>query len=311
MAIQESKHMNKEELIQEIKRLKKDKDALILAHNYQIVEIQDIADYRGDSLQLAMLASELNAPVIVFCGVKFMAETAAILNPESTILLPAMDAGCPMADMINEKQLKAFKENYPGSPVVCYVNSSVEVKAESDICCTSSNAVKVINSLNTDKPILFVPDRNLGSWAAKQTGKIVIPWDGYCLVHQWSFTEEDVARLKKKYPSHKLLVHPECDPAIVKYADFVMSTGGMINWMKENDNAIIATELGLIEYLQHIYPEKSIIPLSPTAICKNMKKTTLEHIYNALQYDQYVVKVKPDIAQKAKIAIDRMLELSR
>jgi len=311
LVTQESEKMNKDELIQEIKSLKKDKDALILAHNYQIVEVQEIADYRGDSLQLAMLASELKAPKIVFCGVKFMAETAAILNPESTILLPAMDAGCPMADMIDENQLKAFKQNYPGSPVVCYVNSSVEVKAESDICCTSSNAVKVINSINTDKPILFVPDRNLGSWAAKQTGKNVIPWDGYCLVHQWGFTEEDVRSLKSKYPSHKLLVHPECDPTIVKYADFVMSTGGMINWMKENDKAIIATEIGLVEYLQHIHPEKSIIPLSNKAICKNMKKTTLEHIYKALKYDQYAIEVKTDIAQKAKIAIDRMLELSK
>lgn len=311
MDIQESEKMKKEELISEILRLKKEKNALILAHNYQIVEIQDIADYRGDSLQLSILASQAKAPLIVFCGVKFMAETAAILNPESKILLPVWDAGCPMADMINEAQLKAFKKNYPGSPVVCYVNSSVEVKAESDICCTSSNAVKVLNSLKTDKPILFVPDRNLGSWAAKQTGKNVIPWDGYCLVHQWSFTEEDVLAIKNKYPAHKLLVHPECDPAIVKYADFVMSTGGMMDWVKENDNAIIATEIGLIEYLQHIYPEKSLIPLSPKAICKNMKKITLESIYAALKYNQYEINVIPSIAQKAKVAIDRMLALSK
>ena len=303
--------MKNNELIQEIKHLKKEKNALILAHNYQIVEIQDLADYRGDSLQLSILAKEVKAPLIVFCGVKFMAETAAILNPESTILLPAIDAGCPMADMISLSQLKAFKQNYPGSPVVCYVNSSVEVKAESDVCCTSSNAVKILKSFSNEKPILFVPDRNLGSWAGKQSGKKVITWDGYCLVHQYGFSEEDVLTLKNEYPDYKLLVHPECSPQIIKYADLVISTGGMVDWVKNNDKAIIATEIGLTEYLQHIYPEKSLIPLSPKAICKNMKKTTLENVYNALKYNQYVISVEPNTAQKARKAIDRMLELSR
>ena len=303
--------MVKDELIQEIKRLKAEKNALILAHNYQNIEIQDLADYRGDSLQLSILAKEVKAPLIVFCGVKFMAETAAILNPESTILLPVIDAGCPMADMITLNQLKAFKQNYPGSPVVCYVNSSVEVKAESDVCCTSSNAVKILKSFSTEKPILFVPDRNLGSWAAQQSGKKVITWDGYCVVHQYGFSEEDVLTVKSKYPDYKLLVHPECPPQIIKYADLVVSTGGMVDWVKNNDKAIIATEIGLTEYLQHIYPEKSLIPLSPKAICKNMKKTTLENVYNALKYNQYVISVEPNTAQKARKAINRMLELSR
>ena len=303
--------MVKDELIQEIKRLKVEKNALILAHNYQNIEIQDLADYRGDSLQLSILAKEVKAPLIVFCGVKFMAETAAILNPESTVLLPVIDAGCPMADMITLNQLKAFKQNYPGSPVVCYVNSSVEVKAESDVCCTSSNAVKILKSFSTEKPILFVPDRNLGSWAAQQSGKKVITWDGYCVVHQYGFSEEDVLTVKSKYPDYKLLVHPECDPQIIKYADLVVSTGGMVDWVKNNDKAIIATEIGLTEYLQHIYPEKSLIPLSPKAICKNMKKTTLENVYNALKYNQYVISVEPNTAQKARKAINRMLELSR
>jgi len=303
--------MEKDTLIKEIKRLKTEKNALILAHNYQNIDIQDLADFRGDSLQLSILAKEVKAPVIVFCGVKFMAETAAILNPESTILLPAIDAGCPMADMITLKQLQAFKQNYPGSPVVCYVNSSVEVKAASDVCCTSSNAVKILQSLSTNKPILFVPDRNLGSWAAQQSGKKVITWDGYCLVHQYCFRVEDVLAVKSKYPDYKLLVHPECDPQIIKYADLVISTGGMVDWVKNNDKAIIATEIGLTEYLQHIYPEKSLIPLSPKAICKNMKKTTLENVYNALKDNQYVISVEPNTAQKAKKAIDRMLELSR
>ena len=303
--------MVKDELIQEIKRLKAEKNALILAHNYQNIEIQDLADYRGDSLQLSILAKEVKAPLIVFCGVKFMAETAAILNPESTVLLPVIDAGCPMADMITLNQLKAFKQNYPGSPVVCYVNSSVEVKAESDVCCTSSNAVKILKSFSAEKPILFVPDRNLGSWAAQQSGKKVITWDGYCVVHQYGFSAEDVLTVKSKYPDYKLLVHPECDPQIIKYADLVVSTGGMVDWVKNNDKAIIATEIGLTEYLQHIYPEKSLIPLSPKAICKNMKKTTLENVYNALKYNQYVISVEPNTAQKARKAINRMLELSR
>jgi len=303
--------MEKDALIKEIKRLKTEKKALILAHNYQIVDIQDLADFRGDSLQLSILAKEVKAPVIVFCGVKFMAETAAILNPESTILLPVIDAGCPMADMITLKQLKALKQNYPGSPVVCYVNSSVEVKAESDVCCTSSNAVKILQSFSSEKPILFVPDRNLGSWAAKQSGKNVITWDGYCVVHQYGFSAEDVLAVKSKYPDYKLLVHPECDPQIIKAADMVVSTGGMVDWVKNNDKAIIATEIGLTEYLQHIYPEKSLIPLSPKAICKNMKKTTLVNVYNALKNNQYVISVEPNTAQKAKKAIDRMLELSR
>jgi len=303
--------MVKDELIQEIKRLKAEKNALILAHNYQNIEIQDLADYRGDSLQLSILAKEVKAPLIVFCGVKFMAENAAILNPESTVLLPVIDAGCPMADMITLKQLKAFKQNYPGSPVVCYVNSSVEVKAASDVCCTSSNAVKILKSFSAEKPILFVPDRNLGSWAAQQSGKKVITWDGYCVVHQYGFSEEDVLTVKSKYPDYKLLVHPECDPQIIKYADLVVSTGGMVDWVKNNDKAIIATEIGLTEYLQHIYPEKSLIPLSPKAICKNMKKTTLENVYNALKDNQYVISVEPNTAQKARKAINRMLELSR
>jgi len=303
--------MVKDELIQEIKRLKAEKNALILAHNYQNIEIQDLADYRGDSLQLSILAKEVKAPLIVFCGVKFMAETAAILNPESTVLLPVIDAGCPMADMITLNQLKAFKQNYPGSPVVCYVNSSVEVKAASDVCCTSSNAVKILKSFSAEKPILFVPDRNLGSWAAQQSGKKVITWDGYCVVHQYGFSAEDVLTVKSKYPDYKLLVHPECDPQIIKYADLVVSTGGMVDWVKNNDKAINATEIGLTEYLQHIYPEKSLIPLSPKAICKNMKKTTLENVYNALKDNQYVISVEPNTAQKARKAINRMLELSR
>ena len=299
------------ELIAKIKQLKSDSGALILAHNYQSVEIQDLADFRGDSLQLAVLAEKAQASLIVFCGVKFMAETAAIINPAATILLPAADAGCPMADMINADQLKLFKSQYPGSPVVCYVNSSVAVKAESDICCTSSNAVKVIQSLPDDKPILFVPDKNLGSWAAKQAKREVVTWEGYCPVHQWGFTAKDVLTIKAKHPDYKLLAHPECDIDIVNLADEVMSTGGMMKWIETGDKAIIATEKGLIDYLNHIYPDKHIIPLSPRAICKNMKKTTLEHVYQALLNKQQVITVDMEIAEKARHSISRMLELSK
>ncbi len=298
------------DLIKKIEQLKQEKAAIILAHNYQAVEIQDIADYRGDSLQLSILAAEVKAPLIVFCGVRFMAETASLLNPASDILLPALDAGCPMADMINATQLREFKDQYPGSPVVCYVNSSVQVKAESDICCTSANAVKVLQSLPADKPILFVPDKNLGSWAGKQAGREVFTWNGYCPVHQWGFTEQNVLNMRAKYPDYVLLAHPECDTDILKHADMIMSTGGMMKWVSTGDKAIIATENAFTKYLKHVYPNKQLVPLSPQANCKNMKKTTLEHVYQALLKHQHVIKIEPAIAAKARQSITRMLELA-
>lgn len=298
-----------QELIKKIQQLKNDTSALVLAHNYQAVEIQELADFRGDSLQLAIKAAEVDTSTIVFCGVRFMAETASILNTKADVLLPALDAGCPMADMISAEQLRNFKAEHPGSPVVCYVNSSVEVKAESDICCTSSNAVKVLQSLPADKPILFVPDRNLGTWAGAQADREVIVWDGYCPVHQWGFNIANVQSVRAKYPNYTLLAHPECDSDIIQYADLVMSTGGMMKWIETNDNAIIATENGLTRYMKSLYPQKNIVSLSIQANCKNMKKTTLEHLYLALLNHQHVIKVKPDIAEKAKRCITRMLEL--
>lgn len=298
------------DIITQIKELKKAKNALILAHNYQAIEIQELADFRGDSLQLAILSAQVKSPLIVFCGVRFMAETAAILNPESKVLLPAMDAGCPMADMISADQLNTFKAEHPGSPVVCYVNSTVEVKAESDICCTSSNALKVVSSLPAEQSVLFVPDRNLGSWVAKQSGRKIITWDGYCPTHQWGFTSQDIEAIRAKYPSHQLLAHPECDPAIVDKADLVMSTGGMMQYLEQHDKVIIATENGLTNYLKHIYPAKSIISLSPKAICQNMKKTHLEDVLSALTNEQHHIEVEPGIAAMAKRSIDRMLALS-
>jgi quinolinate synthase len=304
------KETDVEDTIKQIKELKEQKQALILAHNYQAIEIQDLADYRGDSLQLAMLSRDLKSEIIVFCGVRFMAETAAILNPESRVLLPVLDAGCPMADMITADQLKGFKAQHPGSPVVCYVNSTVEVKAESDICCTSSNAVKVLQSLPEDKEILFVPDRNLGSWAAAQSGRKVITWNGYCPTHQWGFGVQDIRNLRAQYPGYRLLAHPECDPTIVSQADFVMSTGGILRYVAEHDEVIIATENGMTEYLQHIYPQKKIVSLSPKAVCQNMKKTGIRDLLRALEQDEHHIVVDADIAARAKKSIDRMLAIS-
>lgn len=303
--------MKNKELITKIKELKEQSGALILAHNYQIVEIQQLADFQGDSLQLSMRAAESKAKTIVFCGVRFMAETAAILNPGAKILLPALDAGCPMAEMITIEQLEQFKAAHPGSPVVCYVNSTAEVKAASDICCTSSNAVQVLESLPADKPILFVPDMNLGHWAAQQAQREVIVWHGYCPIHQWGFNEAEVLELKAKYPQHTLLVHPECDESVVRHADEVMSTGGMMKWMQTHDNAIIATEMGLVNYLQYLYPGKSIIPAATRAVCKNMKKITLELLYKSLLLQQYEITVPEAVAQKALVSINRMLDVSR
>jgi quinolinate synthase len=297
------------DVIQEIHRLKQEKQALILAHNYQAIEIQELADYRGDSLQLSILSAEVQSPLIIFCGVKFMAETAALLNPASKVILPVIDAGCPMADMISGEQLREFKAQYPGSVVVCYVNSTVEVKAESDICCTSSNALKVVSSIPEDKTILFVPDRNLGSYVAKVSGRKIITWNGYCPTHQWGFSLRDVQILREKYPDYQLLVHPECDPVIVDSADQVMSTGGMVKYLEAHDRVIIATENGLTDYLKHLHPGKSIISLSPKAICQNMKKTQVEDVLSALQDEEYHITVPAEIASKAKASIDRMLAI--
>ncbi len=298
-----------QDITNEIKRLAKAKNALILAHNYQAVEIQDLADYRGDSLQLSILSAEVKSPLIVFCGVRFMAETAAILNPGSKVILPVKDAGCPMADMISGEQLRQFKAAHPGSVVVCYVNSTVEVKAESDICCTSSNALKVVSSLPPDQTILFVPDRNLGSWVAKVSGRKIITWNGYCPTHQWGFSLQDVQKMRGEYPDYELLVHPESDPVIVEQADHVMSTGGMVKYLEEHDRVIIATENGLTDYLKHLHPDKKILSLSPKAICQNMKKTRVEDVLHALQSEEHQIQVDPAVAQKAKLSIDRMLAI--
>lgn len=301
---------SKENLIKKILKLKKEKNAIILAHNYQIMDVQQVADFTGDSLQLAREAADIDANLILFCGVKFMAETAKLLNADTKVLLSNKNAGCPMADMITAKQLQQFKLEYKNPYVVCYVNSSVEVKAESDITCTSGNAIKVIESIPKDKNILFVPDQNLGTYAARQTGREVIVWKGFCNVHHNNITLEDVKRVRKEYPDYTLLVHPECKPEIFEKADFVASTKGMVDFAAENDNLIIGTEIGLYHQLKDKYPNKNIVPLSECSICINMKKTTLEDVYNTLLNEENEIIIDEKIVENAKESIVKMLDVS-
>jgi len=300
--------MNNLELRSEILKLKEEKQAIILAHNYQTLPVQQIADFTGDSLQLSRVASELKQELVVFCGVQFMAETAKLLKPSAKVLLPVKRAGCPMADMITGEQLRQFKAQYQNSVVVCYVNSSIEVKAESDICCTSGNAIKVINSIPADKQILFVPDRNLGSYAAKQTGRNIILWQGYCNVHE-NITEADIKAVKLKYPGYKLIVHPECRPSVVEMADFAASTKGMIDYVKDHDEVIVGTETGLFYQLQDKYPEKKLAPISERNICVNMKKTHLEDVLRSLQQEEFEINIDADIAERALRSVENMLRV--
>lgn len=302
--------MEKQELINEINRLKKEKRAVILAHNYVTLDVQDIADFVGDSLQLSIEASKVKADIILFCGVKFMAETAKILSPKTKVLLPVEDAGCPMAEMITRDQLIQFKSNHPNAIVMCYVNSTAEVKAESDICCTSSNAVKIIETFPRDQKILFVPDQNLGTYAAHQTNRHIIVWDGYCPVHHIKMSKQDVLDAKKEYPKHKLLVHPECPTEILKYADLVASTKGMADYAKEHDKLIIGTEVGLYEQIKRDNPGKSIIPLANKAVCVNMKKIHIEDVLISLQKEQFEITLPKELRLQAKKSIDAMLKLS-
>lgn len=303
--------MKNKEIINEIKRLKKEKNVLILAHNYVTLDVQDVADIVGDSLQLSIEASKAKADIILFCGVKFMVETAKILSPKIKVIMPVEDAGCPMADMITGEQLRQFKNNHPNSVVICYVNSTAEVKAESDICCTSSNAVEIVESLPKDQKILFVPDQNLGTYIAHQTKRNIIVWDGYCPIHHIDMTKEDVARVKKEYPKHQLLVHPECPTEIVKHADLVSSTKGMADYAKEHDNLIIGTEVGLYEQIKRDNPGKSIIPLSANAVCADMKKVRLEDVLRSLQDETFEITLPEELRIAAKKSIDAMLEFSK
>lgn len=296
-------------LTEKILSLKEERDAIILAHNYQVGEVQDMADLVGDSLELARAAASCDCSAIVFCGVDFMAETAAILSPEKTVLLPAQDACCPMAEMVTAGELAVLKEQYPGAAVVAYVNTTAEVKAVSDICCTSANAVKVVESLPQSR-VIFVPDQNLASYVARFTKKEILPWEGYCIVHD-RFTPEDVSRQRALHPDAEVLVHPECRPEVIDCADHVFSTSGIIRHACGSKAAefIIGTETGILHQIAKLCPEKRCFPLSSGAICVNMKKTTPEKVLAALERMEPRVLVPSEIALPARRAIERMLKI--
>lgn len=311
--------------------LKQERRALILAHNYQRDEVQDVADYTGDSLELSRIASTITCDVIVFAGVQFMAESASVLCPDKTVLLTEADAGCPMADMIRvdaprqepvsfpgfrhppplvfpkEFSLRALKERYRGVPVVAYVNTTADVKAESDICCTSANIVQVIESL-PEEVVISVPDRNLSAWAQRNTRKTIIAWDGYCHVHD-RVRAEDVERARREHPKALLMVHPECRLEVLERADHVTSTSGMLRFAKGSSEKefIVGTELGLMYRLRRENPEKEFFPLRRDMICPSMKKTTLWSIVRALRENTFIIQVPEEVRVRAKKALDRML----
>ncbi len=297
------------QLIERILELKKRRNAIILAHNYQLDEVQDIADFVGDSLELSQKAAKTDSEVIVFCGVHFMAETASIISPNKTVLLPDVNAGCPMADMITADQLRQKKMEHPGVRVVCYVNSTAEVKAESDICCTSSNAVRIVQGLTGAGAIIFVPDQYLGHYVMARAGKEMILWPGYCPTHV-KILPQDIIRLRSEYPRAKVVVHPECRPEVIALADEATSTSGICRYAGRDDVAqlIVGTEIGMIHRLRKENPGKRLIPISKQAVCPNMKLITLEKILWALQEMSPQVKVPEGIRLRAKAAVDRMLE---
>lgn len=300
------------ELVEKIKKLKKEKNAVILAHCYQNVEIDEVADYVGDSLYLSQRANETNADIIVFAGVYFMAQTAKLLSPDKKVLLPRMESGCRMADMIDLEQVKEFKSLHPNIPVVCYINSTAEVKSECDMCCTSSNAVKVVESMGA-KEILFLPDTYLGKWVEAKLGNIKITtYPGFCPTHL-QIKPKDILEAREKYPNAKILAHPECHQEVVKLADYVGSTTGIMKYAIESDNKqfIIATEKGVVDRLKRDYPDKEFILIKDNIICPNMKWHTLQDIYDALEKEQHEITVDAEVAKKAVNCINRMLEVSK
>jgi len=300
---------SREEILKEIEELKLKRNAVILAHNYQIEEIQDIADFVGDSLELSRKAAATDADTIVFCGVLFMAETAAILSPEKMVLLPDLRAGCPLANMISRESLKIVREEHPEAPVVCYVNSSADVKAESDICCTSANALKVVDSLSQEK-IIFVPDRNLGRWVARSTDKELILWEGFCPTHEL-LRKEDVLNVKKTHPEAKFVAHPECLEEVLDLADEVASTSGILSFARETSarELIIGTEIGMLHRLRKENPDKRFYPASEKMVCPNMKYHTLEKVRDSLKEMVHLIKVPEEIRVKAYQSIKKMLDL--
>ncbi len=308
-------------LIAEIIELRRKKNAVILAHNYQIPEIQDLADYVGDSLGLSRQAAHTEAEIIVFCGVHFMAETASIISPEKTVLIPDVDAGCSLADSITGDQLRLWKAEHPGAVVVSYVNTTADVKAESDYCCTSSNAVSVIETISPEKEILFLPDQFLGAYVEMITGRELNIWKGACHVHE-KIGELNLAEKQKEYPDAEFLIHPECGcstSCMMKSAMYfdckdgsVYSTKGMLDRAQESDAGefVVATETGILHRLQKDNPGKKFYPANEESVCDYMKMITLENLHDALRYNQYEVKVPESVAKKAFVPIERMLKIS-
>jgi quinolinate synthase len=317
-----------EELRERIRRRKQELNAVILGHNYQRVDIQDVSDFLGDSLGLSQEAAATEADVIVFCGVHFMAETAKILSPRKSVLMPDLRAGCPMADFVTGESLRQVKARYPDAVVVAYVNSTAEVKAESDICCTSANAVEVVRSIPDHRPILFVPDRNLARYTAERTGRPylvigqpgaddrvrgelgpILAWDGYCYVHD-DLVMDELAEARRRYPEAKVVIHPEARRDLLEEADFVTSTSKMVDIAEQHDALIIGTERGLVDRLRQRFPEKTLIPLSGAAICGNMKMNTLAKLAWSLDHMQHEVILDEDVRVRAERSLRRMLDLS-
>jgi len=300
------------ELTDKIKKLKKEKNAVILAHNYQLPEIHDIADFVGDSLGLSMSAAKTDAEVIVFCGVHFMAETAKILSPHKTVLLPDKNAGCPMADMINADDLKSLQAAHPKAVTLCYVNTSAAVKAQCDYCCTSANALKMVqNILKKNEEIIFIPDKYLAQYVAGQVGRKFIIWEGYCPTHA-RILPENIVQAQKLHPRAKVLVHPECKPQLTELADVVASTEKMCAYVQNAPDTefIIATEIGIIHRMKKENPGKSFYPASDKATCPNMKRINLEKVLWSLEDLTYEITVPQDIMDKAKLSIERMLQVT-
>ena len=295
---------------EEIEKLKKERNAVILAHNYTRSEVQDIADFTGDSLELARRATQVEADVIVFCGVWFMAETAKILNPSKTVLIPDPSAGCPMADMITGEQLKEFKARHPDAKAVCYVNSTADVKAECDICVTSGNAEKVMRTFSADDKILFVPDQHLGGYVSNLLNRTYELWPGYCPIHA-ALTVEAIQSARSLHPGAPVMVHPECSKAVRDAADYHLSTGGMCSFARETDikEFIVGTEIGILHRLRAENPDKTFYPVSEEIVCADMKKVTLENLFECLRDMKHIVTVPENVASRAKHAIDAMLAI--
>jgi quinolinate synthase len=299
--------MNVPEMNEEIRRLIKEKDGVLLVHNYQRGEIQELADYLGDSLGLSRQAAQGSQNLIVFCGVRFMAETAKILSPDKTVLLPRQDAGCPMARMVDVEGLKKLKEQHPKAKVVTYINSTAEVKAESHVCCTSANAIQVIQNVETDE-IIFTPDRNLAAYVQRFTDKKIIPWEGFCYVHD-RFTREEVIRAKESHPGSLLMVHPECPSEVIDVADEVLSTSGMVRVARESQakTFLVGTEEGILYRLKKENPDKTFYSAGIAKMCRGMKLTHMEDVYQALVKNQYEMTLPKSIMDAARTAVERML----